>query len=336
MSNAQWFYTDAQQQQLGPISFEQVQQLAVSGNIQPTTLIWTEGMAEWAQADQVQGIYAAPEAPVAAAPVQLATGVAAAPAANPYAVPGTQVAPAAGVEDVAGAYPPVFVKKTSFGLYLGAYIASILLFAISGLVFFNAASDMAAKAVSDVEVEQRQINEAETRTEMTQAQEAMNAKSDQYTTELDASTTAGLGIGSILGFIAWGLSVFAVIYGYIILYRAWHILQPGGARTTPGAAIGFMFIPLFNLYWIFNAYVGWSTDWNRIRSTYPDLQAAPAASGGMFIAALVCLFTIILSPIGLILLLICTKQMCDTINFIAAKQGLAAGGTVTGTMPKFV
>ena len=220
---------------------------------------------------------AAPVA-AAAAPVLLVTG-SAAPVENPYTAPGTQVAPGAGV---AGVYPAPFVKKTSFGLYLGAYIASILLLVISMFVFASAVSD-----IPDFEAEQRQIIAAET-------EEEMNAKSEAFATELDASTASGLGIGSLLGFAAWGISVFAAIYGYIILYRAWHILQPGGARTTPGAAVGFMFIPLFNLYWVFNVYVGWSTDWNRIRSTYPDLQAAPAASGGMFIAALVCLITIIL------------------------------------------
>ena len=171
---------------------------------------------------------------------------------------------------------------------------------------------------------------------MAQAQEEMNTKSEAFATELVASTASGLGIGSLLGFAAWGISVFAAIYGYIILYRAWHILQPGGARTTPGAAVGFMFIPLFNLYWVFNVYVGWSTDWNRIRSTYPDLQAAPAASGGMFIAALVCLITIILSPIGLILFFICIKQQCDVINHIASKHSLGMVSPTTGTMPKFV
>lgn len=328
MSNPTWFYIDAQQQQLGPVTIEQLQQLATNGQIQPTTLVWTEGMAEWAQAAQVQGIYAQTAAPVAAAaaPVLLATG-SAAPVANPYTAPGTQVAPGAGV---AGVYPAPFVKKTSFGLYLGAYIASILLVVISMFVFASAVSD-----IPDFEAEQRQIIAAETEEEMAQAQEAMNAKSE-VATELDASTASGLGIGSLLGFAAWGISVFAAIYGYIILYRAWHILQPGGARTTPGAAVGFMFIPLFNLYWVFNVYVGWSTDWNRIRSTYPDLQAAPAASGGMFIAALVCLITIILSPIGLILFFICIKQQCDVINHIASKHSLGMVSPTTGTMPKFV
>ena len=328
MSNPTWFYTDAQQQQLGPVTIEQLQQLATNGQIQPTTLVWTEGMAEWAQADQVQGIYAQTAAPVAAAaaPVLLVTG-SAAPVENPYTAPGTQVAPGAGV---AGVYPAPFVKKTSFGLYLGAYIASILLLVISMFVFASAVSD-----IPDFEAEQRQIIAAETEEEMAQAQEAMNAKSE-VATELDTSTASGLGIGSLLGFAAWGISVFAAIYGYIILYRAWHILQPGGARTTPGAAVGFMFIPLFNLYWVFNVYVGWSTDWNRIRSTYPDLQAAPAASGGMFIAALVCLITIILSPIGLILFFICIKQQCDVINHIASKHSLGMVSPTTGTMPKFV
>ena len=103
MSNPTWFYIDAQQQQLGPVTIEQLQQLATNGQIQPTTLVWTEGMAEWAQADQVQGIYAQTAAPVAAAaaPVLLVTG-SAAPVENPYTAPGTQVVPGAGG---AGCYP---------------------------------------------------------------------------------------------------------------------------------------------------------------------------------------------------------------------------------------
>jgi hypothetical protein len=37
-----------------------------------------------------------------------------------------------------------------------------------------------------------------------------------------------------------------------------------GARTSAGKALGFMFIPLFNLYWAFEVYWGWTKDYNRI------------------------------------------------------------------------
>jgi hypothetical protein len=276
MSNAQWFYSDAQQQQLGPVTFAQVQQLAASGQIQPTTLIWTEGM--------------------------------------PYNAPATYATPAA-----ANGYPAPFVKKTSFKLYMGATIASFILVAIA-LASLFAVAKSAADSMPDLAEERRQIATAGTAEEMKQAQENMDKKRAEFSQEISGTSAAGAGIGMLGLLAAWGISIFAAVYGYLILYRSWHVLQPGGARTTPGQAVGFMFIPVFNIYWIFNAYVGWSTDWNRIRRSYPNLQSAPTASGGMCIAAFVCMFTLILSPVGIILFLIYKKQMCDTINFFAANQ----------------
>lgn len=45
-------------------------------------------------------------------------------------------------------------------------------------------------------------------------------------------------------------------------YRCWNIIQDGYARTTPGKAVGFMFIPLFNLIWQFTFYHGLAADMN--------------------------------------------------------------------------
>src|SRR4030042_907761 len=47
-----------------------------------------------------------------------------------------------------------------------------------------------------------------------------------------------------------------------ILRRAWAAIQDGHARTTPNRAIGFLFVPLFNLYWVFVALHGFALDYN--------------------------------------------------------------------------
>jgi eukaryotic-like serine/threonine-protein kinase len=47
-----------------------------------------------------------------------------------------------------------------------------------------------------------------------------------------------------------------------VLYKAWAALPANYARTTPGQAVGFMFVPFYNLYWIWNAYVGFAKDFN--------------------------------------------------------------------------
>jgi hypothetical protein len=47
-------------------------------------------------------------------------------------------------------------------------------------------------------------------------------------------------------------------------YRIWAAIAPyGQARTTPGKAVGFSFIPFYNLYWVFQAIGGWPKDYNR-------------------------------------------------------------------------
>jgi hypothetical protein len=45
---------------------------------------------------------------------------------------------------------------------------------------------------------------------------------------------------------------------YVMLYKLWQIVQDGFARTTPGKAVGFSFIPFFGFYWIFVLYFGLS------------------------------------------------------------------------------
>lgn len=47
---------------------------------------------------------------------------------------------------------------------------------------------------------------------------------------------------------------------YVLLYRCWRQIQDGHARTGPGKAVGFMFIPLFNYYWFFVALWGLAQD----------------------------------------------------------------------------
>jgi len=64
-----------------------------------------------------------------------------------------------------------------------------------------------------------------------------------------------LGVG-ILALIA------ATVINYILLYRFWSIIQDGKARTSPGVAVGFCFIPFFNFYWLYVAFVGLAKDMN--------------------------------------------------------------------------
>ena len=69
---------------------------------------------------------------------------------------------------------------------------------------------------------------------------------------------------------------------FVWLYKMWDAIQDGHARATPGQAVGFIFIPFFNLYWIFRAFWGFAEDCNQ----YLDRHALSARklSTGVFLA----------------------------------------------------
>lgn len=59
------------------------------------------------------------------------------------------------------------------------------------------------------------------------------------------------------------LLLVTVVSFMIFLYRSWALIQDGRAPTTPGRAVGFLFLPLFQLYWVFVATFGLARAMNR-------------------------------------------------------------------------
>ena len=51
-------------------------------------------------------------------------------------------------------------------------------------------------------------------------------------------------------------TIVAVVFGCLVLHKLWSLIPADKARTTPGKAVGFLFIPLFNLFWNFVAIHG--------------------------------------------------------------------------------
>lgn len=220
-----------------------------------------------------------------------------APAGNPY---GTQmVAPA----DPSAPYPSPEVGPGKFGLWMGLFLGGIALIVVGGLMLALVGGN------AEVDAEGNASNQA----------------------------TAGLLIAGLLGMAGYLTTILSVIPFYITLFRAWKCLQPGGmARSTPGKAIGFMFIPFFNLYWIFMAINGLAADWNRTVTTFEDLKAAPRLSEGVFLTLCIGMF---LQPLGLIMMFPALSQMSKGVNFFSFRpkpgqsvfgdSGGTGGGTVT-------
>jgi len=74
-------------------------------------------------------------------------------------------------------------------------------------------------------------------------------------------------------FMFFGLLFFvaAIAYGVCFcfyLYRLWEEIHPTFAQTTPGKAVGFMFIPFWNIYWLFVAFWGLYKSMNKEMESY--------------------------------------------------------------------
>lgn len=66
----------------------------------------------------------------------------------------------------------------------------------------------------------------------------------------------------ILSFLGFPALIIAAVFAAIFIYRSWAQVQDHEARTTPGLAVGLMFVPLFNLYWAYIAIWGLAKDLN--------------------------------------------------------------------------
>jgi len=121
-------------------------------------------------------------------------------------------------------------------------------------------------------------------------------------------------IGAVLGIPA---IIAGVVFYVMLLYKLWCTVQDGRAESTPGKAIGFMFIPFFNLYWQFVAIWGLSKDLNRYAREHnvaaPQANEALALTGCILNCCAIIPYAGILAAIaGLIVLIIAVNGMCDT------------------------
>lgn len=96
--------------------------------------------------------------------------------------------------------------------------------------------------------------------------------------------------GLFIFFLGRAFTIVAFVFSLIYLAKCWKMLQPlPGVKTSPGKAVGFLFIPFFNFYWVFRAWVGWVGDYNRLNHENQNTNA-PRVGGGAFITGLVLMF----------------------------------------------
>ena len=84
-----------------------------------------------------------------------------------------------------------------------------------------------------------------------------------YIINLSYAGTWALASSILLLLLGCAAILFGATIWYLLLYRAWSAIQDGNASTTPEKAVGFIFIPFYNFYWIFKAWYGFARDYNR-------------------------------------------------------------------------
>lgn len=65
-----------------------------------------------------------------------------------------------------------------------------------------------------------------------------------------------IGVPTLFIIIGFGGLIVSLVFSCIILYHLWSLIPADKAKTTPGKAVGFLFIPFFNFYWNFVAIHG--------------------------------------------------------------------------------
>ncbi|MBI4851497.1 MAG: DUF4328 domain-containing protein [Acidobacteria bacterium] len=76
----------------------------------------------------------------------------------------------------------------------------------------------------------------------------------------------------------------------IWLYKTWEAVPERYRSTSPGKALGFLFIPFFNMYWIFRAFPGLS---KSIEKAHRAINPSSAGSGGFVVGMIACVINFI-------------------------------------------
>jgi hypothetical protein len=141
----------------------------------------------------------------------------------------------------------------------------------------------------------------------------------------DAKEGLGMAVLLFLG-SAWGFA--GVVFWLVFTYKMWASIQDGRARTSPCRAVGFLFIPFYNFYWIFQAFWGFARDFNAFIARY-SLKVAPL-SPSLFGAYAVLTLAQLLPSIGVVfavanylVMLAVVSKVADAVNSLPLQAAAA-------------
>ena len=218
-----WFYS-INESQVGPLTFEQLEEAANSGAFnRQTTRVWHEGLENWVLASSIEGLFLSPP-----------------PLSSPPLSP-----------------PPSMLLDESYAHKVERnvkFIQTELIFPLTVIPF------MVLKIASIYR--NTHINTIQSRT--------------SYRTD-----TLLEGIFYFIAFTA--LCTFLMYFGEFV-YRKWKFVEKY-SNISAQKAVWFLFIPLYNFYWVFKIFAGYHKPFNRmVRQCKLDKSFELESSWGLLYA----------------------------------------------------
>jgi hypothetical protein len=127
--------------------------------------------------------------------------------------------------------------------------------------------------------------------------------------------TSGLFLISALFGLLW--TITHLVFYFFILARMWGAIQDSYTEISVGQAIGFLFIPFFNIYWMFKVWAGYPSEYNAYVARH-QLDIPPLESG-VFVTLPIILvlgaFYLPLLALPFVMIAVIIKG-CDAVNAI--------------------
>jgi len=124
----------------------------------------------------------------------------------------------------------------------------------------------------------------------------------------------------------------SVVY-LTLVYKMWSSIQDGHARTSPGKAVGFLFIPFFGAYWFFQVWWGFAKDYNAYLKRHA-LQLREL-SEGLFLSFNILPFLFWIPFLGWagilvanVIFLFMVSSVCDRVNALPNEPSLGGNHPV--------
>ncbi len=120
--------------------------------------------------------------------------------------------------------------------------------------------------------------------------------------------------------------LYASIVALIFCYKMWESIQDGHARMSPGKAVGFLFIPLFNLYWMFHVFWGFAKDYNayierngvNVKKLREELFLAFSI---LPLTTWIPFLNFVTTIAYWVVFCMVVSQVCDAVNTLPAREG---------------